>query len=93
MNEPTSTCDTGGIDDARQIQQILNRLTRRYAGTPGLHRDVIEAAIRSAWRRYGTAKVTTYRAILTERAAAAALQPWFGAPTDRDLEPRSVRPR
>jgi len=65
---------------ARQLDQVVERLVRRYAGRSGLHRDVIEAAVRSGWARYDGARVTTYRAILAERAATASLRHWFGGP-------------
>lgn len=61
----------------RQLTAIVDRLAARYEEQVGLHRDVIEAAVRSGWAKYDGARVTTYRAILAERAAAAALHQWF----------------
>ena len=69
----------------------MDRLAKRYAERSGLHRDVIEAAVRSGWAKYANARVTTYRAILAERAASAALQQWFGGLHPADgLEPQAV---
>jgi hypothetical protein len=61
----------------RQLTEIVDRLAATYEARVGLHRDVIEAAVRSGWAKYGEAKVTTYRAILAERAAADTLRRWF----------------
>jgi hypothetical protein len=63
-----------------QLDDVVDRLARRYADRTAVHRDVIEAAVRSGWAKYADARVPTYRTILAERAAIAALQPWFGAP-------------
>ena len=62
--------------DAADLAAIIDRLERRLAN-PDVHRDVIEAAVRSAWVRYDNARITTYRSILTERDAYKALARWF----------------
>ncbi len=74
----------------RQVDEVVQRLAQRYAGSLALHRDVIEAAVRSAWARYEGARVTTFRAILAERDATAALERWFGPPTRPAQLPASV---
>lgn len=66
--------------ELRQLDEVVDRLARRYADRTAVHRDVIEAAVRSGWAKYADARVPTYRSILAERAAIAALRPWFGAP-------------
>jgi hypothetical protein len=60
----------------RQLSEIVDRLAGRYERI-GLHRDVIEAAVRSGWAKYDGARITAYRAILAERAAADTLRQWF----------------
>jgi hypothetical protein len=74
----------------RQVDEVVRRLAQRYAGSLTLHRDVIEAAVRSAWVRYDGARVTTFRAIVAERDATAALQEWFGPPTRPAQPPAPV---
>lgn len=61
----------------RQLVDIVDRLAETYEARVGLHRDVVEAAVRSGWAKYDGARVTTYQAILAERAAAATLRQWF----------------
>jgi hypothetical protein len=81
MPENRTACAALPDPGLRQVDEVVQRLAQRYAGSLGLHRDVIEAAVRSAWARYEGAKVTNFRAILAERDATAALQHWFGPPT------------
>jgi hypothetical protein len=80
---PENRAAGAALSDAqlRQVDDVVRRLAQRYAGSLALHRDVIEAAVRSAWARYEGARVTNFRAILAERDAAAALRHWFGPPT------------
>jgi hypothetical protein len=61
----------------RQLADIVDRLAGRYERRIGLHRDIVEAAVRSGWAKYDGARVTAYRGILAERAAAATLRQWF----------------
>lgn len=63
----------------RQLSEIVDRLAATYGERIGLHRDVIEAAVRSGWAKYDGARVTTYRPILAERAATDTLRRWFDA--------------
>lgn len=87
MVESPGARGAGSSDaEARQIGEVTDRIARRYAHRAGVHRDVIEAAVRSGWAKYDTAKVTTYRAILAERAALDALQAWFGDPARLGVE-------
>lgn len=81
-----SASGIGAPDPAmRQIEEVVDRLARRFADRSGVHRDVIEAAVRTGWAKYAEARVTTYRAILAERAAMTTLEHWFG-----DARPASV---
>lgn len=68
----------------RQRAEIVDRLVLRYRKHNDLHRDVIEAAVLIGWTKYEGARVTAYRSILAERAAATVLQKWFGSP-DADV--------
>lgn len=74
----------------RSFDEITDRLTRRLAAT-GVHRDVVEAAVRSAWARFDDAKITTFQAILAERSAYEALVAWYGdGRSGQRAEPRSA---
>lgn len=79
MPDTCTDCAALPTPGLAQVEQVVEHLAGRYAAA-GLHRDVIEAAVRSGWAKYEGARVTTYRAILAERAAVAALRQWFGAP-------------
>ncbi len=74
----------------RSIDEITDRLERRLAVT-GVHRDVVEAAVRSGWARFDNAKITNFQAILAERSAYEALVEWYGdGRSGQRAEPRSA---
>lgn len=92
MPENRTACAALPDPQLRQVDEVVERLAERYAGTVALHRDVIEAAVRSGWAKYDHARVTLYRSILAERAATEALQRWFGPPARPASPPVAAEP-
>ncbi|HVX42350.1 MAG TPA: hypothetical protein VHC49_00595 [Mycobacteriales bacterium] len=52
----------------QELGAIVARLAPRVAPL-GVHPDVVEAAVRSAWTSYRNSRVQQFRVILTEREA------------------------
>lgn len=79
---PTDPPTTSSSDpDQRRAQVIaLLRIRLAHLQIPDV---IVEAAVRSAWARYETASVQTYRSVLTERDAYRVLVHWFGPDEDR----------